>query len=149
MNKTNNSLYSCINSNLHSFKSEHRHCFIYPNRVILGVDSRLTYTDNLTGERKYNTGCKLSAVNNVAFAFTGYHGYTGNVAAKYGDFRIEAYVRSILSKKHRSFNETFTELVEGLERELTGQMRTYKRLNVKDYNGYVKSNGRVLSHLQK
>lgn len=112
---------------------------IYPDRIILSVDSRLTYTDNITGKKEYNTGCKLSTVNNFAFAFTGYRGYTGSISAAYRNFNTELYISSIL-KKNKTFNETFSELIENLEKELAEQMKIYKKLNFKDYIKNLKRN---------
>ena len=113
---------------------------IYPDRIILSVDSRLTYTDNKTGEKKYNTSCKLSSVNSFAFAFTGYRGFAGKVASAYGNFNTDFYIRSVLSKHANSLDNTFSQLVEGLEKELSNQMRILKRLNFKDYSQYLKQN---------
>lgn len=113
---------------------------IYPERIILAVDSKLIYTNNLTGEKKYKTGGKVSIVNNFAFAFVGYRGFNGNVSAKYGNFNTDRYIRTVLQKPITSLNQTFSELVEGLEKELTNQMRTLRKLNFKDYLQYLKEN---------
>lgn len=119
---------------------------IYPDKIVLGVDSRLVYTDNKTGEKKYKSGCKLSIVNNFAFAFTGYRGYTGNIAAAYKNFNTDLYVRSVLQKHTISLHQTFSELVEGLDKELTNQMRTLRQLNFKDYLQYLKNyNGNFIN----
>jgi len=113
---------------------------IFPGRIILSVDSRMTYTDNLTGKRNFRTECKLSTVNNFAYSFTGYRGYSGNVSAKYGNFNTDTYIKKILIKQTISLNQTFSELVDGLEKELTSQMKVLRKLNFKDYNHYFKEN---------
>ncbi len=50
------------------------------------------------------------------------------------------YIRSVLQKHSTSLNQTFSELVEGLEKELTNQIRTLRKLNFKDYSKYFKEN---------
>ncbi len=113
---------------------------IYPDRIILAVDSRLTYISYKTGEKKYNSGCKLSMVNGFAFAFTGYRGNSGNISASYENFNTDSYIKSVLNKHMNSLDQTFSELLEGLEKQLTNQMIIMRNLNFKDYSEYLKHN---------
>jgi hypothetical protein len=119
---------------------------LYPNRIILAVDNRLTYTDNLTGEKKYNTGCKLAAVNNFAFAFIGYRGFNGSVGRQYGNFNTELFIKALLNKRNIGVSQTIRELADGLDKVLTEQYRIMRKQNYKYYNDYLKkNNGNIMN----
>jgi hypothetical protein len=97
---------------------------VYPGRIILGVDSRISYTEK-TGKRIGVTGPKIFEANNTVFAFAGYAGSYGNYAAGSTNFNTEVYIKSLLNRRDKSILQNLQDLQYGLAKELTREFNPY------------------------